>query len=194
MFPVSLPSEEMATRLPSSCLEGPSTSSNELELPLFDDYAMLTMLLRLIVILKNKDGDASIHGFTETADVAPDCAFQVNEAEFATLDAVSAILVQEHEVVAAAHLRPTEDSACEDGTTVSIVNLDDDSDAGDEFGFPIDLYANYPRSPLHFAIAANPRGSSSMTDSLHNLRCQKIDPTDGHWKEVQKDDLCRIAM
>ena len=51
--------------LPSSYLEGPSTASNELELPLFDNYA------------------------------ATHC-HNVNEAQFATLDAVSTILVQEH--------------------------------------------------------------------------------------------------
>jgi len=166
------------------------------QLPLLDDYSTLTMLLRLVLILKNGDGDASIHGFTETADVAPDCAFQCNEGEFATLDAVSAILVQEHEIVAAAYLRPDDtpqDDTPQDDTPQDDTSQDDTTQGNtdaDEYGFPVEIYADSStKPPVHFVVAANPRGSQGLGDSP---KIQKIEPADGYWHEVQNYPTCRM--
>jgi hypothetical protein len=182
------------TTTTASSLAGSSSAEISQTLPVFDDYAMLTLLLRLVVILRNGDGDASIHGFTENAEVAPDCAFEVHEAEFAPLDAVSAILVQDHEVVAAAYLRPEatapQDITCDDGT-IPVTKLD--NDAHDEFGFPIEAYADFTKSPLHFLVAANPRSNSGSDDKFHNLQLKKVAPADGLWKAIQKDPLCLLS-
>lgn len=194
----------MATETPSLSLAAPSSAdtSSADNMPLFDDYAMLTMLLRLVVILRNGNGDASIYGFTETADVAPDCAFQFKENEFTTLDAMSAILVQNHEIVAASYLGPddgTDDDSTDDGidggtdndSTTLVVKLDSDGD--DEYGFPIEAYSKPTRPHLRFLIAANPRGTRGTSDKLQNLALQKITPFDGCWQEIQNDPLCRIT-
>ena len=66
---------------------------------------MLSMLLRLMVILRNKNGDATMHDYvddsTNVAQTAP-------ESDFTPLDAFSAIFIRDTEVIATCHIEDKE--------------------------------------------------------------------------------------
>ena len=84
--------------------EHESTQPPRPPLEALDPFVMLTFLLRLVVILGNGDGDASLHGYAEDMFTMLDNEdFSVCDADLRPLDAVSAILVQEHEVIAACY-------------------------------------------------------------------------------------------
>ena len=92
----------------SQTAEGPQILQSQ-SLPALDDFSMLTLLLRLVTILKNGDGDASMHRFTEILaaereSVVSSGATVSNEGNPAILNSLSAIFAQCQEVVVANYL------------------------------------------------------------------------------------------
>jgi hypothetical protein len=73
-----------------------------------DDAGSLILLLRLMTILNNRNGDTSLPGFKQDATIGgPSEPLPFDEADFIPLDAVSAILVQQHEVIAVGYQQNT---------------------------------------------------------------------------------------
>ena len=70
-------------------------------LPEMDEFTQLTYLLHLIIVLKHKNGNAPLHQFVDHASAVPQTADHCIHTR--SLDAVSAILVQNTEVIAASH-------------------------------------------------------------------------------------------
>jgi hypothetical protein len=86
------------------------TSDKAVQLKPMSDISMLTLLIQASVIIKNGNGDSSIHGYVNSEELATGLETQVksfDEADFATLDCISNILVQGTQVVAASYDDPT---------------------------------------------------------------------------------------
>ncbi len=180
-------------------------------LPALDDFSMLTLLLRLVTILKNGNGDASMHRFTEILaaereSVVSSGATASNEGNPAISNALSAIFAQRQEVVVANYLE-----GCSN-RFVTLYNWDealDNAEPGAENLKKPLIFANYSHierfSHVHsspFEAHSNPlnfqlNGSNSSPGRCphgrsHNLRVIKIGGHDGHWKEVMSNPLCRM--
>ena len=73
------------------------------------DISMLTMLLQASAIVKNQTGDSSLHGYVEMQEVEmQEMTSQMTldtrkDADFALLDCLSDILVQDTQVLAASY-------------------------------------------------------------------------------------------
>jgi len=150
------------------------------ELPLLDDFAVLTLLLRLVVILKNQDGNASMHEFIEgsmAAQQEPHQAFM--EPDFTPTNAIGVILGLRHEVVAANYRSPRH--PLDRFVAVSASNLQGD-DGHDE--------AHPNPQKIQQGVRSNLRGSG---DRLHNLQLVNISGSTEYWEEIQKDPLYRMA-
>ena len=151
----------------SSDSEGPQSQ-------VLDEFTMLTYLLRLTVILRHGNGDASMHSFAEDAALRPDLPWLGAglSPELAPLDAVSAILVQDHEVVAACH---------QSKDAVSFTLLEDHVPQGvehqgggennepeDDFSYPIDLPKQKSEMPLKVTALANPNSPPKSTKTSNS--------------------------
>ncbi len=68
--------------------------------PDLQEFTMLTMLLQLMVILRNKNGDATMHDYVDGSD---ESEASPPESDFTPLDALSAIFVRDKEVIATCH-------------------------------------------------------------------------------------------
>jgi hypothetical protein len=66
------------------------------------NISMLTLLIRASATLKNQDGDAAIHGYAEM-EYSKITSDSPSDADFATLNCLSDILVQNHQVLAASY-------------------------------------------------------------------------------------------
>ncbi|KAF8342364.1 hypothetical protein F5887DRAFT_1215946 [Amanita rubescens] len=102
------PADSIILAAPSPALLSNSSESAEAknlqELPLLDDLAVLTLLLRLVVILNCVNGNTSLDGFADDLSFEPD-SFISNGTADGPLDAIGAIIVQCHDTVAAAYLK-----------------------------------------------------------------------------------------
>jgi hypothetical protein len=100
----STPADRVDSAVTSPALLSDSSDSAEArnlqKLPLLDDFAMLILFLRLVVILKN--GDAALHGFTDDLSFEPD-SFVSDGTASGSLDAIDAIIAQYHDAVAATY-------------------------------------------------------------------------------------------
>ena len=68
---------------------------------ILNDAGLLILLLHLMTILNNRNGDTSLPGFKQDATIGgPLEPLPFDKADFIPLDAISAILVQQHEVIA----------------------------------------------------------------------------------------------
>ncbi len=192
---------------PALANTNPTVIDSEASAPVLNEFGILTLLLRLLVILKNRDGDASIFGFAESEAGGRHADLVIHEPDFALLDSISAITVQQHEIVAACyqeHPLPP-DVAVPDLSegadylkpypAATLANFDIGQNCStDDYAFPVSMYQSRLRFKPKFAITVNPRsGSLELTDEgLHNLRIIKISGDNGHWKEVMSNPLCRM--
>jgi hypothetical protein len=162
----------MTPAVPSSLLSdspGSSPVSHTEKLPLLADFAMLTLLLRLVVILKNGDGSPSMHGFTEASAVAPQEPHVDAELDFTMLNAMGAILGQRNKVVAAKY------SDC-------FLAMPDPDDAQC-------VAAGPGIAEIHALMSTCQR----LGNKLQSLGFFNITPDDEHWREIQQDPLCHLS-
>ena len=64
-----------------------------------DEFILLTMLLCLISILNNNDGDISMRNYAEIKKTRYTASTDLEESEFEALNSMSAVLIQDCEVV-----------------------------------------------------------------------------------------------
>jgi hypothetical protein len=100
--------------LPSASTDGPNrkpkANVGNRELPLLDEIGMLTLLLRVTAIINNQNGDCSLRGFEPEQDTCGQLISD-DEADLIPLEAVSAILVQQHEIIAVGYQEHTPSNA-----------------------------------------------------------------------------------
>lgn len=200
----------MSTTNPAN-INPTAINHSEAPAPVLSEFGLLTLLLRLLVILKNGDGDASIYGFSESeAGGRPNLV--IHESDFALLDSISAIAVQQHEIVAACYQEhPLPDVVVPDHgillegagylkiPLLLVANFDyvgqNCGSSTYDYAFPVSTNPKLPRFKPKFAVTVNPRSGSSelaADEGSHNLRLIKIGGHDGHWKEVMSNPLCRM--
>ncbi len=164
----STPADSVTSAVTSPALLSDSCDSAEAknlqELPLLDDFAMLVLLLRLVVILKNGNGDASLHGFTDDISFEPD-SFVSNGTASGPLDAISAIIVQYHDSVTA--------------TTYHKHNSNHFIAVSDRHSAVVPSAQNEKKH---------------LCGRLHNLQFIKTDEDSGHWPEILLNPECRMLM
>jgi hypothetical protein len=172
-------------------------------LPELDEFTKLILLLRLVIILRHANGDASLDSFAENAAITLGSEVQPVNPEFEASDAISAILVQNHEIVSACYL--TNDlvkyTVLEDGGDVLQAHMqhqENDSDApGNIDGFPTEYTKPEPKAPLVVAAMANPDQSSSSKGLLgkgnfHNLRV--VPEGLSRWPDIKNNSSYCITM
>ncbi len=99
----------------------PNSKERLEELEELEEITMLTMLLRLFVVLRNKNGDATMYSYSSDAS-APSRDSQAStilEKDFTPLDGLSAILVQDDEVISTCYRA---------ADRLNVVVIDDDVD------------------------------------------------------------------
>jgi uncharacterized Fe-S cluster-containing radical SAM superfamily protein len=70
------------------------------QLKTMSDISMLTLLIRASATLINQDSNASIHGYTDM-EYSKITSESPSDADFATLNCLNDILVQNHQILAA---------------------------------------------------------------------------------------------
>lgn len=166
----------MAPAVPSSFLSDSSGSSEVSQvdkLPWLADFAMVTLLLHLIDILKDVDGS---DGFTEDSVGLPQGSHVDTEADFTTLNAMGAILGQRNKVVVAKCIKLDSDS---------FIAMPDPDDAQC-------TAAGTGIAEIH-ALMSNPRSCQRLGDKLQSIVCFNIKPDDWHWREIQQDPLYHMS-
>jgi hypothetical protein len=129
---------------------------------------MLTILLHASSIVRNKSGDTSLHGYVETQELEPTTDFEVTnpsaETDFALLDSLSDILVQDNQVLAASF---------NDATSFTLVtpSSDSESELDHDIDFPpYDAVGSATVLKLLNATvlpnAINPKGNHQPSSSL----------------------------
>jgi hypothetical protein len=75
-----------------------------------EEFTLLTMLLRLLSILNNNDGDISMRNYAKIKEKEskPSAPTELQTSEFEVLDAMSAILVRNREVVSSCYQNGTQ--------------------------------------------------------------------------------------
>ncbi|KAF8342365.1 hypothetical protein F5887DRAFT_918801 [Amanita rubescens] len=175
----------------------PKANVGNQESPLLDEVGMLTLLLRVIAIINNKNGDCSLRGFQQNTEVTCGPLFPYDEADLIPLEAVSAILVQQHEIIAAGYQKHTPSNVVfgRDRRTlnVKLVGKELQENIPDDFGIPLAEHPNPPRFEPKFTITANPRSmNEDSAGNFHNLRHVKTGEDDGHWPDILSNPECRM--
>ncbi|KAK2459597.1 hypothetical protein APHAL10511_008407 [Amanita phalloides] len=176
-----------------------------------NEFTMLTMLLHLVIILKNGNGNATMKNFAEnTADDSD--IFKDQEVEMMLLEAVTTLLVLDREVITACCLGQNDVVLASDQNFLSNtmeLTADDTgllSDiAGDDSQPEMNLYGGIPIKVsmedrlLHIATAANPklsqlRPSETKNSNPHNLTMVSTNVT-GYWQDIKNDDMhCLVSQ
>ena len=192
---------------------GPLLHSDAIwSLPEMDEFTQLTYLLRLIIVLKHKNGNAPLHQFVDHASAAPRTADHCIHTR--SLDAVSAILVQNTEVIAASYHteNPRGNHVLEDLHGRGLYDkertprdTEEDCD-GSDLRFPTAMVAPLGSRPLRIAVVPNPdkaitngsqdgsqgRSQGGSEDlNPHNLRI--LPPGINHWPGVKEDPVGYFA-
>lgn len=169
------------------------------------EFTMLTLLLRLVVILRHANGDASVHGFSENAAITHDPERQLKklDPDFTPLEAVSAVLVKDHEVIAACYQGKgqvnltvladsggvPQDSQHRGGDKNNPVYIEDQSD---DLCFPTKVFERNSTIPLTISALANPHSREGKANApCHNLRV--VNKGRDYWPDIKEDPLCCIA-
>ena len=107
------PADSTATPKPTTTAVPSAPPSGQVnDPPELDDVGMHILLLRLMAILNNKNGDTSLKGFNSKQDAAVSgpsepSSSPLSEANLIPLEAVCAILVQQHEIIATVYQENT---------------------------------------------------------------------------------------
>ena len=191
---------------------GPQTKPDAIwSLPEMDEFAQLTYLLRLIVVLRHKNGKAPVHQFVDHAPAAPRTADHCIHTR--SLDAISAVLVQNTEVIAASYHteNPTNwgviavsnhalegmDGRESDDKVLKIPQDTEEDCDGSDLRFPTAMVAPLGSRSLRIAAvpnsdATNGGGSEAPGDhNPHNLRI--LPPGINHWPGVKEDPVGYFA-
>ena len=75
--------------------------SKPLVLP--DEFLLLTMLLRLVSVLNNNDGDVSMRNYSEIKKTRCTASTHLKMSHFETLNSMTAVLVWDREVVSSSY-------------------------------------------------------------------------------------------
>jgi hypothetical protein len=155
------------------------------------DISLLTILLNAVAVIKNRNGDASIHGYVELQKMTSRKKFAYpEEAYFKSLDCLSDILVQDTQVIAASY------DDVSKFTLVTPSELDDDDDS-DWNAQPIGLASEQESvnmcKSLHAAVVPNPdrkfNDLNCNTGSLGQIR--EVKDRDNLW--IKADPLCKVV-
>ena len=171
------------------------------ETSVLPDFAMLTMLIRFVVMLRNNSSRASMHRFDQQ---------DLDESsQLDAISAISAILVQEHEVIASYYQTKGDDSRTVK-LQLTIASIEDQSDderltlpsiAGDVGPLDDELYNVIPgphstgpirdsSSPLEVGGASDGSRSDDHLENTHNLRIVRLGQE--HWSKIKAHDFSQI--
>jgi hypothetical protein len=172
------------------------------QLKTMSEISMLTLLLRASATVKNRNGDPSLHGYVETEEMRSQMLHDVSDtskdANFALLDCLSDILVQNTQVLATSYddaynfavVMPSSDP--ELPVDDSHVDKELDDSHGDMEIPPLASVASAPTLlSLDAAVIPNPNDrsedSSQLDGALGNIR----EITDGKslWSASKEDPL-----
>ena len=130
------------------------------------EISMLTILLRASAIVKNRIGDTSLHGYVETQEMeSPKLEDNPSmEADFALLDSLSDILVQDNQVLAASY---------NDATSFTLVMPSSNSES--------DLHSH----PNSFEMDFPPHESVGSATTLKSLNATIVPNTINHGVDHQ---------
>lgn len=143
-------------------------------------FSQLTYLLRLITLLNSDENLVS--GFESNEATVPVAS---DELGFTLLDSIAAILVQNHEVVA----------ACYTSDKVSVIAAETDSDVIPASDVDVELdcevhvqsssLGSHMYHPIQLAAFSNPDFSENLDTSnhIHNVRIQTVG--ENLWPKVQ---------
>jgi hypothetical protein len=131
-----------------SCTPTDAESAKSHHLEPLDDFTLLSMLLQLAIITRNSNGDTTMRDFTQTLGSdgpsdkpqplrLEDEGFQQLEDDALALDALSAVLMQDYEVVATVYQSPKD-------FTITVVTGPDGTQT-----LVSDLIHSNPDSTLH---------------------------------------------
>ena len=164
-------------------------------LKLMSDVSMLTILIQASAIIKNQGGDSSIHGYVETQETISPNSTSLNfstDADFASLNCLSDILVQDTQILA----------ACYDNTSsfTLLTNSESDLELGSEFldmEFPPheSVESTITAKAINAAVVpnANDRRAQKSNQSsglLGNIR--KVEGGKSLWTAGEQDDLHHV--
>ena len=154
------------------------------------ELSMLTILIQAAAIVKNGSGDSSLHGYVEDHGLASRRVMEDSdiEVEFAVLDSIGDILLQNHQVLA---ISP-DIQMREHGHITILTSADSELEVPAEY--PIGGASNFKVSGINANIVPNPndrhvgnhKGGQSA-GPLGNIK-QVVDGR-SMWKEVKDDPL-----
>jgi hypothetical protein len=162
------------------------------------EISMLTLLIQASAIVKNRNGDPSLHGYVDRQEVTSQNLMRPvgpsKEADFASLDCLSDILVHDTQVLAASY---------NDATSFTVVmpisNSESDSDLElhpDSFDTDFSLHESVSSAttlkPINATVVPNPNDHGEpRTRSLSGPfgEIQEIESGKSLWIASEEDPL-----
>ena len=151
------------------------------------EFSLLTILINAASVIKNRNGDPSIHGYVESQMMTVRKKYaHPEEAYFTSLDCLSDILVQDTQVIATSYDHASEFTL----VTPSEVDNDNDDDSI-QVGLAPELtsqaFVNSTCKLLHAAVVPNPdfkyNNSNCNPESTHLGQIREVKDRKNLWIE-----------